>query len=174
MTQPYIGELRIFPANAVPRGWAPCNGQLLPVNQYQPLFALLGTTFGGDGERTFALPDLQGRVPMHAGSGFVIGQTGGEPTHALTVPEMPTHSHVVRASGDHGTSVLPTGHFVAAPVATSPRGNVDVIAYNPAPDTRMNEASISSAGLSQPHENMTPYLVLNICISLDGDFPLRS
>jgi microcystin-dependent protein len=164
MATPYLAEIRIFSFNFAPKGWAFCNGQLLPINQNQALFALLGTTYGGNGIQTFALPNLQGNVPIHAGNGFVLGQTGGEFSHTLTTNEMPAHTHVPVGSSTPANLGVPTGNLWAT-------GNA---AYNPTPNTTMNPAGILPVGSGQPHENRTPFLVLNFCIALQGIFPSQN
>jgi microcystin-dependent protein len=156
--------MRIFSFNFPPKGWAMCNGQLLPINQNQALFAILGTTYGGNGQTTFALPNLQGRMPVHVGGGISLGQIGGEASHALTIPELPAHTHQASGSSTLANLGNPTGNLWAA-------GNA---AYNPASNTSMNPACITNAGGSQPHENMSPYLVLSICIALQGIFPSQN
>ena len=166
MSEPFIGELKLFSFGFAPRGWALCNGQLLPINQNQALFSLLGTNYGGDGRTTFALPNLQGRVPVHVGNGLSLGQAAGEVSHALVSPELPTHTHLVNGSPNTATVVSPTGNYLA----TSP-GN-DYVA--PPGNTTLMAATLSNAGGSQPHDNMSPYLVLNICIALQGIFPSQN
>jgi microcystin-dependent protein len=164
MGTPYLGEMRIFSFSFPPKGWAMCNGQLLPINQNQALFSILGTTYGGNGQTNFALPNLQGRMPVHFGNGISLGQVGGEASHTLTILELPAHSHPVAGSSTLANQGVPTGNLWAA-------GNA---AYNPAPNTTMNPAGIQSVGGGQPHDNMSPYLVLNVCIALQGIFPSRS
>jgi microcystin-dependent protein len=165
MAEPFLSEIRIFSFGLVPRGWAPCNGQLMGINQYQALFSLLGTTYGGDGIRTFALPNLQGRAPLHMGSGFVRGQIGGEQNHTLAVAEIPTHGHVVNASSTAGSSSDPGGMFLGG-------GNA---VYGPATNlTTINPTAVSHTGNSQPHQNMQPYLTLNFCMALQGIFPSQN
>ncbi len=165
MSEPFIGEVRIYSFGFAPRGWASCAGQLLPINQNQALFAILGTTYGGNGIQTFALPDLRGRIPVHVGSGVVLGQRGGESAHTLSLSELPGHGHVPAAS-------------VAAADVGSPAGNIWAQQAYPAfaatPDTAMSPAAILATGGGQPHENMSPYLVLNICIALVGIFPSQN
>jgi microcystin-dependent protein len=162
MATPYLAELRIFSFNFAPKGWAMCNGQTLAINQNQALFALLGTTYGGNGITTFNLPNLQGRMPVHVGGGISLGQVGGEATHTLTVSEMTAHTHPVNGSSTLANVGDPTGNLWAT-------GNA---AYNPGPpNTTLLPASITNAGGSQPHENMSPYLVLTVCIALQGIFP---
>jgi microcystin-dependent protein len=166
LSTPYISEIRLFTFNFAPKGWAFCNGQLLPINQNQALFSLLGTTYGGDGRVNFALPNLQGRVPMHLGNGLTLGQAGGETAHTLLAAELPTHMHFVNGSPNAATGVNPTGTYLAS----SP-GNV----YAPPPgNTSLMPATVSSVGASQAHDNMSPYLVLNFCIALQGIYPSQN
>jgi microcystin-dependent protein len=165
MATPYLAELRIFSFNFAPKGWAMCNGQTMAINQNQALFALLGTTYGGNGITTFNLPNLQGRMPVHVGGGISLGQLGGEATHTLTVSEMTAHTHPVNGSSTLANLGDPTGNLWAT-------GNA---AYNPGPpNTTLHPASITNAGGSQPHENMSPYLVLTVCIALQGIFPSQN
>lgn len=166
MAEPFLSEIRIFSFGIVPKGWALCNGQLLPINQNQALFALLGTTYGGNGETNFALPNLQGRIPIHMGAGFFLGQAGGEYAHTISNSEMPMHNHLVSASGAAASSDSPAGNLWA--VSNSP-------AYAPLPPAvTLNAAVVSSVGGSQAHENMPPYLALNFCIALQGIFPSQN
>jgi microcystin-dependent protein len=166
LPDPYLSEIRLFSFNFPPKGWAFCNGQLLPINQNQALFSLLGTTYGGDGRANFALPNLQGRVPMHQGNGLALGQGGGETTHTLNLAELPAHNHVVWGSSNTATVTAPAGSYLA----TSP-GNV----YAPPPgNTSLMPATARTVGGSQPHDNMSPYLVLNFCIALQGIFPTQN
>ena len=173
MSEPFLSEIKIVSFNFPPKGWALCNGQLLPINQNQALFSLLGTTYGGDGQTTFALPNFRGRIPHHMGAGLTLGQTGGAASHTVTSSEMPAHNHIVSASTAAGTLVFPA--------AGSPVVQANVWAtssQNPygAPNnlTAMNPASITNAGGSQAHENRQPYLVLNFIIALQGIFPSRT
>jgi microcystin-dependent protein len=142
-----------------------CNGQLLPINQNQALFSLLGTTYGGDGQTTFALPNLRGRVALHIGSGLIQGENLGEEAHTLTISEMPAHSHALQGTTNNANQPVPTGNLLATV------GNVYTTAQNL---TTINPASVGNAGGSQPHTNMQPYLVLNFCIALQGIFPSRN
>ena len=155
----------IFP----PKNWALCNGQLLPINQNQPLFSLLGTTYGGDGRVNFALPDLRGRVPIHVGNGYTLGQRGGEAAHTLSIAELPAHMHFVQASYTMGNAVNPnlsgTGHVLAAEP-----GNPYSTAFAPSADA-LNAATVTNVGGSQAHLNMQPFLTLSYCIALTGIFP---
>jgi microcystin-dependent protein len=164
MGTPYIGEIRILSFNFPPKGWAFCNGQLLPINQNQALFSILGTTYGGNGQTNFALPNLQGRVPVHVGNGIVLGQSSGEATHTLITSEMPAHTHIPAGSATPANLGVLTGNLWVT-------GNA---AYNPTANTSTNLASILNVGGGQPHENMSPYLTLNICIALQGIFPSRN
>lgn len=171
MSEPFLSEIKLMSFNFAPKGWAICNGQLLPINQNQALFSLLGTTYGGDGRQTFALPNLQGRVPMHMGNGLTLGERAGEPSHTLTVSELPTHSHIVNGSPNNATVISPTGNYLA----TSP-GN-DYVAppeSGGGGDTTLMPATLTTVGSSQPHDNMSPYLVLNFCIALQGIFPSQN
>jgi microcystin-dependent protein len=168
MGSPYIAELRLMSFNFAPRGWQPCNGQLLPINQNQAIFSLLGTTYGGDGQSTFGLPNLQGRVPIGFGNGFVQGQLSGETNHTLIASEVPTHSHVLSGTTTTASSPNPTGNVFAATA-----GNLTL--YTGASGQQpMNAATISSFGGSQSHSNQQPYLVMNWCIALQGIFPSRN
>jgi microcystin-dependent protein len=165
MATPFMSEIKIMSFNFPPKGWAFCNGQLLPINQNQSLFSLLGTTYGGDGMRTFALPNLQGRVPLHFGNGFSLGEIGGEAMHTLSIPEMPQHSH-----GANASSVSTPGSFNPAGNYLGGFNNV----YAAAVDlTTIAPATIGNNGGSQSHENKQPYLVLSFCIALQGIFPSR-
>jgi microcystin-dependent protein len=163
---PYLSELKIFAFNFAPQGWAQCNGQFLPINQNQALFSLLGTTFGGNGQTTFALPDLRGRIPMHWGGSFNLGQVGGEFAHTLTLSEMPAHTHIVQASGNAPNATIPAGNFFASNTGFSPYG----LPANQA----MAPQACTNIGGSQAHTNMSPYLTLVIGIALQGIFPSRN
>jgi microcystin-dependent protein len=165
MSTPYLSEIKIFSFSFAPKGWALCNGQLLPINQNQALFSLLGTTYGGDGITNFALPNLQGRIPIHTGNGFVLGELGGEQTHTLVNTEMPEHTHSAIASSNAANSGAAPGNFWA---------NGNQPAYASSTNAAMSTASVSSVGGGQPHENMAPYLVLNFCIALSGIFPSQN
>lgn len=164
MASPFLGEIKIISWNFPPKGWALCNGQLLPINQNQALFSLLGTTYGGNGQTTFALPNLQGRVPIHTGSGHTLGESAGEFFHTLNISELPAHTHV-----PVGSSAAP-----ASPTASGNLWAVNAGLYNATPDSAMNPACVLPTGGSQPHDNMSPYLVLNFVIALQGIFPSRN
>lgn len=163
MATPFLGEIKLISWNFPPKGWAFCNGQLLPINQNQALFSLLGTTYGGDGRVNFALPDLRGRAPMHFGS-HTLGERGGETAHTLIISEMPAHTHAPAASS-------------AIPNQGSPAGNVwaaNSASYAANPDAAMKTGSVLNTGGSQPHNNMPPYLVLNFVIAIIGIFPSQT
>lgn len=165
MAEPFLGEIRLFSFIFPPKGWALCNGQLLPINQNQALFALLGTTYGGNGQTNFSLPNLQGRVPIHTGSGFTLGQAGGEQAHTLSIAEMPQHTHLVNASPANADAPVPANNLLAS------ANNVYATPTNLSP---VHPASVSNVGLSQAHLNMQPYLTLNFCIALQGIFPSQN
>jgi microcystin-dependent protein len=170
MAEPFLSEIRIMSFSFPPKGWAFCNGQFLPINQNQALFSLLGTTYGGNGQTTFALPNLQGRVPLHMGKGYTLGQAGGETAHTLTMGEMTAHNHFLNASNTQGDSVNPSFSGTGYILAQDP-GNI----YGPAQNlTTLNPGSVSNVGGSQAHENMQPYLSLNFCIALQGIFPSQN
>jgi len=161
MAEPFLAEIRLMSFNFAPKGWALCNGQTLPINQNQALFSLLGTIYGGNGQTTFALPNLQGRVPVHQGSSFTLGQRGGDEAHTITQQEVTTHNHVVNVSNANA-SVGPVGNYFAA-------AN---LAYHPAPaNTNLAPSSITNTGGSQAHNNMQPYLAITFAIALQGIFP---
>jgi len=180
MSTPFLGQIEIFSFNFAPKGWAQCNGQLMPINQNQALFSLLGTTYGGNGRVTFALPDLRGRLPISKGPINTIGVKSGEEAHSLIISEMASHNHFLRADatttatvntpGASGSSVLgrssgqanPGGPFTVQIYSTSP------------PNSTLDPGAVSPVGGSQPHENHMPYLVLNFCIALQGIFPSQN
>jgi len=162
MAEPFLSEIRIFSFGFAPKGWALCNGQLLPINQNQALFSLLGTTFGGDGRVNFALPNLQGQVPIHVGSGHTLGEKGGTQAETLNLQQMPQHTHLLNAQDASGTLGNPKGNLLAQ-VAN---------AYTaPANLTSLSPDTVSNVGGSQAHVNMQPYLTLNFSIALQGIFP---
>jgi microcystin-dependent protein len=167
MAEPFLSEIRIMSFNFAPRGWALCNGQLLPINQNQALFSLLGTTFGGDGRVNFALPDLRARTPIHVGSGHILGEKGGEQAHTLSISELPTHTHAAHGSSAAADAAVPTGNLLAA-VDNTTFGNAYTGTSNL---TAMAPAALSDVGGSQAHVNMQPYLTLSFCIALQGIFP---
>jgi microcystin-dependent protein len=163
MAEPFLSEIRLFSFDFAPRGWAQCNGQLLPINQNQALFSLLGTTFGGDGRVNFALPDLRARTPIHVGSGHTLGERGGEQAHTLSIAELPTHTHVLQASSSNADRAAPNGNMLARTLNN---------AYNdPLNLAAMNAGTLTNVGGSQAHLNMQPFLTLNFCIALTGIFP---
>ena len=168
MAEPFLSEIRLMSFVFAPRGWALCNGQLLPINQNQALFALLGTTYGGDGRVTFALPDLHGRSPLHVGAGTSLGERGGEEAHTLTVGELPGHGHALSASSDVANTHLPG----AALPAGKPRGGINRYAAAGSGNTALHPGSLTPApGGGQPHNNLQPYLTLTFVIALQGIFP---
>jgi microcystin-dependent protein len=166
MAEPFLSEIRIFSFGFPPKGWATCNGQLLPINQNQALFSLLGTTYGGDGRVNFALPNLQGRASIHMGAGHTLGERGGEQAHTLSISEIPTHTHALAgSSAATGGNANPTGRFL---------GGSNNVYHSPANLTSLTSGSISTIGGSQAHLNMQPFLVLNFCIALQGIFPSQT
>jgi microcystin-dependent protein len=163
MAEPFLSEIRIMSFVFAPKGWALCNGQLLPINQNQALFSLLGTTFGGDGRVNFALPDLRGRTPIHVGSSHLLGERAGEAAHTLSIAEIPQHVHVLEGTDTAGTATVGTGAVLA-------NGGSDI--YSPASSlVAMNAGAVLNTGGSQAHLNMQPFLVLSFCIALQGIFP---
>ena len=167
MAQPYVGEIRMFAGNFAPAGWMFCEGQLLPISEYETLFNLIGTTYGGDGQSTFALPDLRGRIPLHFGNGFTLAETGGAETVTLTVSQIPAHSHPNLAS----TNTADTPNVATALPAT---GVVSQLYWGDPPDTAVSPQAISATGGSQPHNNFEPYLCVDFIISLFGIFPSQT
>lgn len=171
MAEPFLSEIRIMSFNFPPKGWALCNGQLLPINQNQALFSLLGTTYGGDGQVNFALPDLRARVPIHKGGGHTLGERGGEQGHTLSIGELPQHLHVASGTSAAADQPVPGGNLLAT---------VDVTAFTtslyaaPGNAVAMAPATITNTGGSQAHQNMQPYLVLSFCIALQGIFPSQN
>jgi len=167
MAEPFLAELRLFSFGFAPKGWAMCNGQLLPINQNQALFSLLGTTYGGDGRVNFGLPNLQGRIPAHLGNGYTQGALFGENAHTLTMSEMPAHNHLMSANSNSGTqNIAANAMYADAPV--------NFYKANTNPGTPMNPGVISNVGGSQAHQNQQPYLALNWCIALQGIFPSQN
>jgi microcystin-dependent protein len=170
VTEPFLSEIRIMSFDYAPKGWATCDGQVLPINQNQALFSLLGTTYGGDGRVTFALPDLRARVPVHVGSGHTLGERAGETAHTLSINELPTHTHALNASTQGANSPSPT----------APQGNVFGVTggnqvYGPPNNlAALDPGTVTSVGGSQAHENRMPYTVLNFCIALQGIFPSQN
>jgi len=165
MSEPFLSEIKIFPFNFPPKNWAFCNGQLLPINQNQALFSLLGTTYGGNGQTNFALPNLRGRIPIHMGSGFTLGEAGGSESNTLTLSQMPAHTHTLNASRDSANTPDPLNNFLAS---------ANSLYADPSNLTTLNPQTVSSVGGSQPHTNLQPFLVLNFCIALVGIFPSQT
>jgi microcystin-dependent protein len=174
MSEPFLGEIRMFAFNFAPKGWAQCNGQLLPINQNTALFALLGTTYGGDGQTTFALPNLQSRVPIHQGQGgglssYIMGEPTGVETVALTASQMPVHTHLVQCNTGGGNQASPSGNL---PAVESTGTSLDY--SNTAANATMNATMNQNAGGGVPHTNIQPVLCVNFCIAMSGIFPSRS
>jgi microcystin-dependent protein len=167
MAEPFLGEIRMMSFGFAPKGWALCNGQLLPINQNQALFSLLGTMYDGDGRVNFGLPNLQGRVPVHVGGGLNLGGRGGEVAHTLSISEIPTHPHTLNGTSSYGTSPVPLGNLLARTAPGNPYEAPNGL-------NAMNAASISNTGDSQSHTNMQPYLGLTFCIALQGIFPSQT
>ncbi|HBY62506.1 MAG TPA: phage tail protein, partial [Solibacterales bacterium] len=174
MSESFFGEIRMFGGNYAPSGWAICDGQLLPISQNEALFSLLGTTYGGDGQTTFALPDLRGRIPIHYGTGpglqtRVLGEMGGQETVALLATQMPAHTHGIGCSTGGGAQVSPAGNFWAS------EPNAEAAAFTAAvPNANMSSSAIGAIGGSQPHNNMQPFLCVSFIVSLFGVFPSRN
>jgi microcystin-dependent protein len=164
-TSPFLSEIGIASFNFAPKGWAQCNGQLLPINQNQALFSLLGTTYGGDGRVNFGLPNLQGRAPIHMGNGHTLGELGGETAHTLSISEIPTHIHGAYGSSNNADNVVPTSNVLAQ--ASNMYGA-------PTNLTSLNPVTVANVGGSQAHTNQQPFLVLNFCIALQGIFPSQT
>lgn len=164
MAQPYVGEIRMFAGNFAPAGWMFCEGQLLPISENETLFQLIGTTYGGDGQSTFALPDLRGRIPIHQGNGFILAETGGAEEITLTVNQIPAHSHPLLASSGPATASTPVGNLVAESASIS-------LYIEDAPNSNLSPLVVSPTGGSQPHTNFQPYLCVDFIISLFGIFP---
>jgi microcystin-dependent protein len=168
MAQPYVGEIRIFAGNFAPAGWMFCEGQLLPISEYETLFNLIGTTYGGDGQETFGLPDLRGRIPIHQGNGFILAETGGVEEVTLSTSQIPSHSHALLGSTATGSQPNPGGNVLA----TNP-GNV-ALYIERAPNVALSPTAIGPVGGSQPHTNFQPYLCVDFIISLFGIFPSQT
>jgi microcystin-dependent protein len=177
MSEPFLGEIRMVGFNFAPRGWALCNGQLMSIAQNTALFSLLGTTYGGNGQTTFALPDLRGRAPLHQGQGpgltpRTIGESSGSEAVTLLITEIPAHTHLLEASSGTGNANTATSNFIAS--TSDPNTGEAFNSFATAANTTMNPASIGVSGGSQPHENMQPYLCVNFVIALEGIFPSRN
>ena len=168
MAEPFLSEIRIMSFVFAPKGWALCNGQLLPINQNQALFSLLGTTFGGDGRVNFALPDLRGRTPIEVGNGHTLGERGGEQAHTLSISEIPTHTHVASATSNTSTTNVPGNTTVLSQSTSSQLYTAAAALAAMAPN------SLANVGGSQAHLNMQPFLTLSFCIALQGIFPSPS
>jgi microcystin-dependent protein len=169
MSTPFLGELKIFGFSFAPKGWALCNGQLLPINQNQALFALIGTYYGGNGQNNFALPNLESRIPLHQGNGFTIGQAGGQEANTVLISELPQHNHLVEGSHDDATVLSPTGNTLAVSSGAPYVPNANSGSF-----VALNPATVPAVGGSQPHENRQPLLTVNVCIALQGIFPSRN
>lgn len=167
MAQPYVGEIRMFGGNFAPAGWMFCEGQLLPISENETLFQLIGTTYGGDGQSTFALPDLRGRLPIHQGNGFTLAETGGVESVTLTVSQIPAHSHPLLATTNLATQSSPANNVVA-------QASPAILYFGAAPSTPMSPTAVGPVGGSQPHTNFQPYLCVSFIISLFGIFPSQT
>lgn len=165
MAEPFLSEIRLFSFNYPPKGWAFCNGQFLPINQNQALFSLLGTTYGGNGQTTFALPDLRGRCAMHEGNGHILGEKAGSEAVTLTIQQLPQHLHFLQGANKDGDQPLPTGNLL---------GNVNNLYRAPTNLIPLLAGTVANVGGSQPHTNMCPYLTINFCIALIGIFPSQN
>lgn len=169
MSSPYIGEIRMFAGNFAPAGWMFCEGQLLPISEYETLFNLIGTTYGGDGQSTFALPDLRGRLPVHMGGGYTLAETGGVEQVTITTQQIPSHTHALLATNGPASSTTPANQVLAATQAST------ITPYGTdAPVVQLAATSVSAIGGSQPHDNFQPYLCIDFIISLFGVFPSQS
>lgn len=162
MAEPFLSEIRLFSFNFPPKGWAFCNGQLLPINQNQALFSLLGTTYGGNGQTNFALPDLRGRCAMHEGAGHTLGERAGSTAVTLTIQQLPQHLHFLQGANKNGDQPIPTGNLL---------GNANNLYRAPTSLLPLLAGTVTSVGGSQPHTNMAPYIAINFCIALQGIFP---
>lgn len=168
MAEPFLSEIRIFSFSFPPKGWAFCNGQLLPINQNQALFSLLGTTFGGDGRVNFALPDLRGRVPIHVGNNHTLGERGGEQSHTLSMQELPAHTHNVSATNN----TVADQQYPSTTTHWASGGSF--AGFHQSSNTTMDPATVLPSGGNQPHTNMQPFLTLTVCIALQGIFPSQN
>lgn len=166
MSEPFLGEIRLFSFARIPRGWMPCNGQLLAINTNQALYSLLGTLYGGNGTTTFALPDLRGRVPVHIGNGIKLGQIAGEEAHTLTINEMPAHTHQVSGSSQNATVKVASGNVWGV--------TTNAFYTTNQPNVSMSPQALSTSGSSQAHPNMQPYNVINYCMAIVGIYPQRN
>jgi microcystin-dependent protein len=166
MAEPFLSEIRIMSFSFAPKGWALCNGQLLPTDQNQALFSLLGTTYGGDGRVNFGLPNLQARTPIHMGNGHTLGERGGEQAHTLSITELTTHTHSAEGTNTNGSAIIPSSNLLA--------GSPNQLYATSQNLSALNAATISNVGGSQAHTNMQPYLVLTFCIALQGIFPSQT
>jgi microcystin-dependent protein len=167
VAEPFLSEIRIMSFVFAPKGWALCNGQLLPINQNQALFSLLGTNYGGDGIQTFGLPDLRSRIPIHMGSGHTLGERGGEQAHTLSISEIPTHTHTANATSTNGTVAIPAGNLLARASPANPY-------IAPTNLGALHSGTLGNVGGSQAHLNMQPFLTLSFCIALQGIFPSQN
>ena len=165
MSEPFLSEIKIVSFNFPPKGWALCNGQLLPINQNQALFALLGTRYGGNGQTHFALPNLRGRLPIHVGNGHTLGEAAGSTSVTVNIQQLPTHMHALQVNSASGTTSNPTNNYL---------GGANNMYGGPSLLVTMNPGTVTSVGGSQPHNNMMPYLVLNFIIALQGIFPSQN
>ena len=174
-TTPFLSQIMVVSFNFAPKGWALCNGQLLPINQNQALFSLLGTTYGGDGRVNFALPDLRGRVPISMGSGRTLGEKAGEETHTITIAELATHNHGMLGQAQQANNATPGTGTSVAQGRSAGTGTPQVTIFGTgSPNRAFAQSTITNTGGSQPHENLEPYLTLNFCIALQGIFPSQT
>jgi microcystin-dependent protein len=174
MAEPFLSEIRMMSFNFPPKGWALCNGQLLPINQNQALFSLLGTTYGGDGRVNFGLPDLQGRVPIHIGQGHTRGERGGEQAHTLSISEIPTHAHIFQGSTANASTVAPANNVLARGTTAVGTNPINYYTNTISNLTALNPGDLGNIGGSQAHLNMQPFLTISFCIALQGIFPSQN